>query len=172
MIESLLFLLLSIVAGFGLLVGMGAFGLGIYNKSDKLRKLGLKIFGLSALPIIIFFVYYSVFVPLDQRNFERKYSGNYLFVSSILSDTEIDSTSNTKYILNLNNNNTYKLDPTPNVNLPNEGKWDSKSDEGDLKFYDLQGNTVGEAYPLPDKVDTLIIFNFHEPKAVAFKKIR
>jgi hypothetical protein len=146
MLESLLFILLTLIGGLFLLISLIVITFGLAKKSRKLKKIGL---GIGIVPLFCFGIiayYYLIAVPSLNNSQMEEFSGTYLLANSAQQLLKMNGFSENPK-LTLNPDGTYQFDSIPGLGLGKRGLWKTGGIDGQFEFHDENGSLMEWGMP-------------------------
>jgi len=171
MLESLLFVLLTVVGRFSLFVSISTFLIGFFRKSKKLKKIGL---GIGMIPLLCFGLivfWYKIAIPSFNKSqmeefagiYEPNNSGKELLIKNGLSQNSPQ--------LILHQDGTYAFDSIVGFGLEKKGIWKTGGIDGVFDFHRENGSLTKRAYPLGSGIKSALTMEHQLNKDDFFNKV-
>lgn len=147
MLESIIFIFLTLLGGLSLLISLIVLIIGLIQKSSKLKKIAFRI---GMVPIFCFGIlifWYQIAIPWLNRNQMEDFSGTYVLSNSSKIMLRENGLVTSEIELTLYSEGTYNFYGIEGVVLEKSGIWKTGGIDGLFQFYDQNGNISGWASP-------------------------
>lgn len=160
MLESLLFLGLSISGLIGAFAALTYLIYGLFKKDHSSTRTGLLLLLLPGLCFGLIYWWYEIHNPAYDQQLQVEYSGTYTALLPAFLTEPDDSLGLNCYQLTLFSDGTFELDNTPGLSYWGTGTWETGYIDGQFVFYDLKERMIATGMPSGNQI-TIDQVTFH-----------